>query len=115
VREGKPIRDKVGSPYYIAPEILKGSYGKECDMWSIGIITYAMLTGGFPFTSDSLDKLFDQIQHKKLNFYKQDWKNLSKNALQFTLDLLHKDTALRLTPKNALEHEFIARKDSSDI
>lgn len=39
----------VGTPYYTAPEVLRGDYGPECDVWSIGIIMYTMLTGKLPF------------------------------------------------------------------
>ena len=41
----------LGTPYYIAPEVIKGSFGKPSDMWSIGVMTYMMLTGVPPFNS----------------------------------------------------------------
>jgi len=44
------MTEKVGTPYYTAPEILRGDgYGPECDMWSIGVIAYILLTGSPPF------------------------------------------------------------------
>jgi calcium-dependent protein kinase len=110
----KQMKTSVGSPYYIAPEVLKGSYNKECDMWSAGIIAYVMLTGGLPFEHDSLGSLFEQIKYKKLQFYKEDWKNLSKDSLKFVLSLLKKEPRKRLSPDQALNHNFIVRKNLTD-
>ena len=51
----------LGTPYYIAPEVIKGSYGKPSDMWSIGVITYMMLTGVPPFNSKDAAEILGKV------------------------------------------------------
>lgn len=53
----------VGTPYYLAPEVLSKSYGKECDVWSIGVLMYVMLTALMPFSGGTHAELFAHIKN----------------------------------------------------
>lgn len=68
----------VGTPLYMAPQILQGSkYGEVCDWWSIGVILYVLLCGYPPFQSDNEVDLKTEILHNGIKFDDDDWKNIS--------------------------------------
>lgn len=53
IEEGDIIKEKLGTPYYIAPEVLKKKYTTKCDIWSCGVIAYIVLCGKPPFNGDT--------------------------------------------------------------
>lgn len=56
------LTEVTGTPNYIAPEVIDQSYNKECDMWSLGVIMYAMLAGNMPFYEyDTIKQTFNGI------------------------------------------------------
>jgi calcium-dependent protein kinase len=59
----KGVSDRVGTPLYIAPEILlKMSYSTKCDIWSLGILVYVLLTGCMPYSEKRREQLYKVIK-----------------------------------------------------
>lgn len=71
---------KIGTPYYVSPEVLEGKYDKSCDIWSIGVMTYIMLCGYPPFNATTDNQLFKKILTCDYNFNQDDWENISIEA-----------------------------------
>ena len=52
----------AGTPYFMAPEVIKGEYGHECDIWSLGCVLYMLVAGRLPFEGYSRQEVFGKIQ-----------------------------------------------------
>ncbi|KAG5383861.1 hypothetical protein IGI04_035331 [Brassica rapa subsp. trilocularis] len=102
IKEGVELKEKVGSLYYIAPEVLREeSYGKEIDIWSAGVILYILLSGSPPFGND------DEIKKGIIDFDSQPWPCISVGAKDLIKRMLNKNQKERISAENVLEHPWI--------
>ena len=96
----------LGTPYYVAPEVLKGEYDEKCDIWSIGAMTYLMLCGDPPFTGGSNHEIFKKIMKVDLKFNLYKWKNISDDAKDFVKLCLNKNAGQRPSASQAVNHKW---------
>ena len=103
------MHTRVGTPYYIAPEVLKRDYTLKCDIWSIGVIAYILLCGYPPFYGDNDREIFRRVSAGKFNFPSPEWDHISDGAKAFCKALLSLDPAERPGAAEALRHPWIAK------
>ena len=84
----KRLKSKVGTLYYISPEIIKGNYDEKCDIWACGVILYILLAGYPPFTGNTDKEVYNLITSLKYDFDKERWKNISKYAKELIKNML---------------------------
>ncbi|KAJ3135406.1 calcium calmodulin-dependent protein kinase type 1G, partial [Irineochytrium annulatum] len=106
--EDEVMRTACGTPGYVAPEVLRRQgYGREVDLWSLGVITYILLCGYPPFYDQNNVELFRQIMAGRYEFDRPWWDNISDTAKDFIRKLLVLDPRSRFTARAALNHPFI--------
>lgn len=101
------MNTRVGTPYYIAPEVLNRRYDKACDLWSLGVITYILLSGFPPFYGDNDQEIFNSVRKGQFDFPSPEWDRISLEARDFIRSLLKMNPSERLTAEQALEHAWI--------
>ncbi len=107
VTEKKNLTLKVGSPYYIAPEVLKKNYNKKCDIWSAGIILYIMLIGKLPFHGKNTEELFNNIKKGVFDKTCEEWNSISNSAKDLILKMLEYNPEKRFSAQECLDHTWI--------
>ena len=103
----KKRKSVVGTPLYMAPEMIDGNSYPQSDIWSLGVIVYLMIVGKHPFEGDTLETLFDNIKNKELNLYELIKLNCSDESKDFIIKCLNKDYTKRITTAQCLEHPWI--------
>lgn len=109
-----PMTTIVGTPYYIAPEVLKKKYDKSCDLWSVGVIAYILLCGYPPMNGKNTDQTHKLIVQGRYSFPNRDWKYNSDDSIDFIRRLLTYDPEKRMTVEEALNHPWIVRYANQD-
>ncbi|PNX98173.1 calcium-dependent protein kinase 30-like protein, partial [Trifolium pratense] len=92
----------VGSPYYMAPEVLKRNYGPEVDIWSAGVILYILLCGVPPFWAETEQGVALAILRGVIDFKREPWPQISDSAKSLVRQMLEPDPKKRLTAEQVL-------------
>ncbi|XP_056021624.1 serine/threonine-protein kinase D1-like isoform X4 [Ostrea edulis] len=99
-------RSVVGTPAYLAPEVLKSKgYNRSLDMWSVGVVIYVSLSGTFPFNED--EEISDQIQNASFMYPATPWKEISQEAIDLISNLLQVKMRKRFTVDKSLSHLWL--------
>ncbi|XP_024982450.1 calcium-dependent protein kinase 20-like [Cynara cardunculus var. scolymus] len=106
-KPGEMFTDMVGSPYYVAPEVLRKFYSQECDIWSAGVIIYILLSGVPPFWDETEQGIFEQVLKGDLDFASEPWPSISESAKDLVRRMLVRDPKRRLTAPEVLRHPWV--------
>uniref|UniRef100_A0A7C9AQN0 non-specific serine/threonine protein kinase n=1 Tax=Opuntia streptacantha TaxID=393608 RepID=A0A7C9AQN0_OPUST len=106
-KPGEIFSEIVGSPYYMAPEVLKRNYGPEVDVWSAGVILYILLCGVPPFWAETEQGVAQAIIRSIVDFRRDPWPKVSDNAKDLVKRMLNPDPKRRLTAQEVLDHPWL--------
>lgn len=98
----------VGTPYYLAPEVIAGNYGLECDIWSLGVVMFVLLSGQQPFGGETLTEIMQRISHADYEFEPDVWGPVSIEAKDLLTKMLVVRPAKRISLPAALGHAWFS-------
>ena len=101
---------RVGTHYYIAPEVLRRSYNEKCDIWSCGVILYILLCGYPPFSGYSTEEIIYEVMQGKFSMEGNEWKKISSSAKDLVTKLLEFNADKRFSAQEAINHKWIQEK-----
>jgi len=101
--------EPFGTLGYVAPEVLrKQPYSFSCDVWSLGCVLYAMLSGSLPYDSEHQKETIRMTLEVPLEFDLPCWNTISDSAKDLITKLLTKDQNKRITLDEALNHKWFS-------
>ncbi|XP_018614684.1 death-associated protein kinase 1 [Scleropages formosus] len=110
---GNDFKNIFGTPEFVAPEVVNYEpLGLEADMWSIGVITYILLSGASPFLGDNKQETLANVSAVSYEFDEEFFSHTSDLAKDFIARLLLKDPKKRMTIEDSLQHPWIKPKDT---
>ncbi|XP_023688106.1 serine/threonine-protein kinase 17A isoform X1 [Paramormyrops kingsleyae] len=108
VSSNQELREIMGTPEYVAPEILNYEpISTATDMWSIGVLAYMMLTGTSPFLGDDKQETFLNISQINISYSTEELQGIEQPAIDFMKSLLIKEPQQRATAEECLQHPWL--------
>lgn len=105
---GQTLTQRVGSPYYLAPEVINGNYTEKCDLWSAGVLLYVLLSGNSPFTGKTERGITESILRGSFTFSGNVWNGISDAAKNLIIQLLKFNPDERIPIENVMNHPWLS-------
>jgi len=104
------LRSALGTPYYIAPEVLLMNYNEKCDVWSCGVILYILLSGTLPFYGETNTEILAAVKRATFTFYSPTWNDISAEAKELVTKMLAFPSSRRISAHKAYMHKWITKR-----
>jgi calcium-dependent protein kinase len=114
INKNAKLVDRIGSAYYIAPEVISGNYDEKCDVWSLGVILFIMISGSPPFGGKNNGEIISNILLKEPRYDPKKWKNVSDDAARLVKAMLTKNVLERITAQQVVNHPWVQKYINSD-
>ena len=108
------MNTKVGTPYYVAPEVLLKKYNEKCDIWSAAVILYMILSGEIPFNGENDKEIYNAISNYEYNFNSPHWKQISPSVIDLIKKCLVPEN-IRLSAKEVLAHPWFKNVEQLNV
>ncbi|CAD7957592.1 unnamed protein product [Amoebophrya sp. A120] len=112
VQPGKSgqVRGEVGTPYYVAPEVLSGApYNAQCDVWSLGVVLFRLLCNRYPFPGSEAETVYRKIRKSNPEWPSKVEPFVPKDAKLLVEAMLTKNPKSRITLDQVLRSEFVVK------
>mmetsp|Transcript_68466 Transcript_68466/g.196398 ORF Transcript_68466/g.196398 Transcript_68466/m.196398 type:complete len:601 (-) Transcript_68466:44-1846(-) len=110
--KGPPMTTQVGTPYYVAPEVLEGSYNELCDVWSIGVMAYVLLSGYPPFRGKNPGTILKRVLKGVVKYVGPEWDRVSRPGKALVAAMLTRQPSGRLSARQVFADPWLRPADA---
>jgi serine/threonine protein kinase len=103
------LRESVGTPSFTAPEVLNNQYSYQCDIWSVGVLLFLLVSGYLPFSGENEGAIFRKIKTGKLTFPEGVHGRISTECIELIILMLKVDVSKRISIDEALKHPWFKK------
>lgn len=107
--------ERIGTPFYMAPEVIVGNYNEKCDIWSMGVMMHLMLTGEVPFSGRNESEILNNILTTELNFEGKIWKKVSVEARALLKQMLTRSAPDRLSAVEVYQNQWVVARSANQV